>query len=386
MKFAGAGPGPFGLLTEFLALGIARAPSARRCRPPEPLWLPQGFPWLAGTDEFDAMLQRSYGWNLGIAFLPDARPVAAAEIAACNPPISSTPSPAPTRCCRTSTALRANPNLLDGRSRTLGDRLRRLPLPVSRARVAPGAVAAAPGRASPRRPRPCGPACRRSTSPVWSRRRLPHGSPPPEPTAPAWPRRSGATSQAGRTPRPDFCRPHGETGTRGCDFSAIRRQTAAGLVRRDHPGIGRDNLQGERRRRRAGRRGGDDTLVGQDGSDRLYGGSGDDFLTGGAGRDRFWGGMGADEIVLAAGRDAAAGGADADTFFFVSGRAWVQDFEDGSDVVNLAGLASVTDFDGVSALATEANGNVRIAFTEGTLVLRDFALSTLDAGDFDFVV
>ena len=64
----------------------------------------------------------------------------------------------------------------------------------------------------------------------------------------------------------------------------------------------------------------------------------------------------------------------------------MQDFEDGSDVVNLAGLASVTDFDGVSALATEANGNVRIAFTEGTLVLRDVALSTLDAGDFDFVV
>lgn len=89
LKFAGAGPGPTGLLTEFLALGIAAAfgapvPSTR------PLWLPQGFPWMAGTDEFDAMLQRSYGWNLGIAFLPDARPVAAAEIASCNPHILDT--------------------------------------------------------------------------------------------------------------------------------------------------------------------------------------------------------------------------------------------------------------------------------------------------------
>lgn len=80
LKFSGAGPGPFGLLTEFLALGIARAfgapvPAAR------PLWLPAGFPWMAGTDEFDAMLQRSTGWNLGIAFLADARPATAADLA-----------------------------------------------------------------------------------------------------------------------------------------------------------------------------------------------------------------------------------------------------------------------------------------------------------------
>jgi hypothetical protein len=81
LKFSGAGPGPFGLLTEGLALGIARAfgapvPEAR------PLWLPEGFPWMAGTDEFDAMLQRSYGWNLGIAYLPEARPAGPADLAA----------------------------------------------------------------------------------------------------------------------------------------------------------------------------------------------------------------------------------------------------------------------------------------------------------------
>jgi hypothetical protein len=79
LKFSGAGPGPVGLLTEYLALGIARAfgapaPAAR------PLWLPAGFPWMAGTDEFDAMLQRSTGWNLGIAFIADARPATAADL------------------------------------------------------------------------------------------------------------------------------------------------------------------------------------------------------------------------------------------------------------------------------------------------------------------
>lgn len=80
LKFSGAGPGPFGLLTEYLALGIARAfgapvPAAR------PLWLPPGFPWMAGTDEFDSLVQRSAGWNLGIAFFADARPATPADLA-----------------------------------------------------------------------------------------------------------------------------------------------------------------------------------------------------------------------------------------------------------------------------------------------------------------
>ncbi len=84
MKFAGAGSGRFGLLTEYLALGVARAlgapvPAAR------PVWLPEGFPWMAGTDEFDAMLQRSTGWNLGIEYVPDARPVSPAELPGLDP-------------------------------------------------------------------------------------------------------------------------------------------------------------------------------------------------------------------------------------------------------------------------------------------------------------
>jgi len=84
LKFAGAGPGPFGLLTELIALAIAArldapVPAAR------PLWLPPGLPWQVGTDEFDDMLQRSTGWNLGIAPFPDARPATAADLAAADP-------------------------------------------------------------------------------------------------------------------------------------------------------------------------------------------------------------------------------------------------------------------------------------------------------------
>jgi hypothetical protein len=84
LKFSGAGPGPFGLLVELLALKLAAAlgapaPAAR------PLWLPAGMPWTVGTDEFDAMLLRSTGWNLGIALIPDARPATPEDIAAADP-------------------------------------------------------------------------------------------------------------------------------------------------------------------------------------------------------------------------------------------------------------------------------------------------------------
>jgi hypothetical protein len=35
---------------------------------------------MAGTDEFDAMLQRSWGWNLAVAFVPGARPAQPADL------------------------------------------------------------------------------------------------------------------------------------------------------------------------------------------------------------------------------------------------------------------------------------------------------------------
>ena len=89
LKFGGAGLGPYGLLVEYLGLAIARAfgapvPAAR------PLWLPAEFPWMAGTDEFDALVQRSAGWNLGIALVPDARVVRIEEALGCAAPVLET--------------------------------------------------------------------------------------------------------------------------------------------------------------------------------------------------------------------------------------------------------------------------------------------------------
>ncbi|MBI1185735.1 MAG: hypothetical protein GC206_00070 [Alphaproteobacteria bacterium] len=75
LKFSGAGGGPRALLTEFIALRVARefgvaAPAAY------PVWLPEDFPWQTGTDEFDDVVRRSRGWNLAIAYIPDASPIA----------------------------------------------------------------------------------------------------------------------------------------------------------------------------------------------------------------------------------------------------------------------------------------------------------------------
>jgi hypothetical protein len=89
LKFSGAGPGPYGLLVEYLGLAIARAfgapvPAAR------PLWLAADFPWMAGTDEFDALVQRSPGWNLGIDWIAEARVVRIEEALSCAAPVLET--------------------------------------------------------------------------------------------------------------------------------------------------------------------------------------------------------------------------------------------------------------------------------------------------------
>lgn len=79
IKFKGAGGGEHALVTEFLALAIARALGVR-APAALPLYLPAQFPWQTGTDEFDAMVKRSAGWNLGIALIPDARPAPLADL------------------------------------------------------------------------------------------------------------------------------------------------------------------------------------------------------------------------------------------------------------------------------------------------------------------
>jgi hypothetical protein len=79
VKLRGAGPGLIGLLTEFVALRAAKGmgldvPETR------PVYVPPDFPWMLGTDEFDGIVQRSSGWNLGVTFIELAVPAAPDEV------------------------------------------------------------------------------------------------------------------------------------------------------------------------------------------------------------------------------------------------------------------------------------------------------------------
>ena len=79
LKMRGAGNGPMSLLSEFLANRVA----AQLGWPvPDVGWIeiPDNYPWVFGTDEFDDIVQKSYGWNLGIRYIPDSQQITTTDI------------------------------------------------------------------------------------------------------------------------------------------------------------------------------------------------------------------------------------------------------------------------------------------------------------------
>jgi hypothetical protein len=81
VKLRGAGNGAAALASELLVNRIA-ARAGFPVPDAEPIHLPEGFPWTFGTDEFDDLVQRSYGANLAIAYLPGATPLPADAVRA----------------------------------------------------------------------------------------------------------------------------------------------------------------------------------------------------------------------------------------------------------------------------------------------------------------
>ena len=197
MKFSGAGPGPFGLLVEFLALGSPRR-SARRC--PRRAALAAGGLPLGGRHR---RVRRDAPAELRLEpRVACARGRAAGRARARSPaarPARSTRSRGPMRWCRTSTGRRATrtSSSRTGRLRAIDyDACLYLSRALGRAAPADGALPAGhllDGRAVPAR------RCRPSTSRGCWRRRRTTGWPPPVPTAPGSPRRSAATWRTGRT-------------------------------------------------------------------------------------------------------------------------------------------------------------------------------------------
>lgn len=138
-------------------------------------------------------------------------------------------------------------------------------------------------------------------------------------------------------------------------------------------GAGADLVRGEA---------GADVLLGSNGNDRLFGGDGGDRLVGGNGRDTLFGDAGDDTIT---------GGGHDDRFVFAigGGADVIADFTPGAaanEVIFISGYgASLDSFAEALAFATQVGADVIFDFGAGDgLTLKNVALASLDAGDFQF--
>lgn len=70
----GSGNGAISLVSEYVA---NRVTHLLGWPVPNVAWIyiEEGFPWVFGTDEFDDILVKSYGWNLGIDYIEQAAPL-----------------------------------------------------------------------------------------------------------------------------------------------------------------------------------------------------------------------------------------------------------------------------------------------------------------------
>ncbi len=84
LKLKGSGNGITSLASEFL---VNRTCALLGWQVPDvfPVMIPEGFPWKFGTDEFDDLVQKSPGVNLGIRYVSDAVSVPGAEWWELNP-------------------------------------------------------------------------------------------------------------------------------------------------------------------------------------------------------------------------------------------------------------------------------------------------------------
>jgi len=119
---------------------------------------------------------------------------------------------------------------------------------------------------------------------------------------------------------------------------------------------------------------GDDALTGRGGDDRLLGGADNDILIGGSGRDILNGGDGADQFIF---QDTVRGlGDNSDVDIIV-------DFDSSEgDNISINGFGIET-FGDLLPLMSDVNGNVRIDFGEGNiLIIRNTEMGSLTASDF----
>ncbi|MEZ0468289.1 calcium-binding protein [Phaeobacter sp. SYSU ZJ3003] len=139
---------------------------------------------------------------------------------------------------------------------------------------------------------------------------------------------------------------------------------------------GDDTLLGNRGSNRFDGRGGNDTIKGKGGNDILNGEGGRDKLLGGGGRDTLDGGAGNDLLI---------GQKGGDTFVFSEGRDKVKGFG-GADEIDLSSADGIRGFTDLrNNHLSEARGNVVITDDNGdSMILVNRDISDLSADDFLF--
>ena len=120
-------------------------------------------------------------------------------------------------------------------------------------------------------------------------------------------------------------------------------------------------------------------MLGDNGNDKLFGGTGADTLRGSAGKDTLFGDDGNDKLT---------GGGGADKFIFSRGDDRITDFNaaNNKEKIDLSGVNSIKSFkdlknnhtaqDGSDLVITAANGD--------SLTLKGLEIGDLDKGDFIF--
>ena len=130
-----------------------------------------------------------------------------------------------------------------------------------------------------------------------------------------------------------------------------------------------------------------DTILGEDGNDRLVGLVGNDTINGGDGRDRIFGNSGNDIIDGGAGNDVVTGQFGADIFIvgLAGGRDVITDFTSAEDQIDLS-AHGFADLAAVQAATTDVSGSAVIALGGGDQVqLLGVLEAQLQAGDFILV-
>lgn len=124
-----------------------------------------------------------------------------------------------------------------------------------------------------------------------------------------------------------------------------------------------------------------DTIAGNGGNDKLWGGDDNDGILGGTGNDKIWGGQGYDRISGDAGRDLLWGGSETDAFIFTQGGKFgpgsdvdiIKDIdtkgEDMDDIQIMSLDASIDSYADIKKHARQDGADVRIDFGNGDVLI-----------------